>query len=98
MSSHSEISDLIIQIKEEFNKKKGLENLKQSMRLLKLSEKEEENNICLKLIANQGAWKCKTCQKKKESVYCNECWGKIRAEHINLKHHYVYKLDYICGT
>ena len=98
MSSHSEISDLIIQIKEEFNKKKGLENLKQSMRLLKLSEKERENNICLKLIANQGAWKCKTCQKKKESVYCNECWGKIRAEHINLKHHYVYKLDYICGT
>ena len=52
MSSHSEISDLIIQIKEEFNKKKGLENLKQSMRLLKLSEKERENNICLKLIAN----------------------------------------------
>ena len=94
--SHKEMSDLISSTQETFNKKMGVESLNQSMRLLKLTEVKEENNICLKLIANQGVWKCKDCQKKKESIYCNECWGKIKAEHI--KHHYIYISDYICGT
>ena len=94
--SHKEMSDLISSTQETFNKKMGVESLNQSMRLLKLTEVKEENNICLKLIANQGVWKCKDCQKKKESIYCNECWGKIKSEHI--KHHYIYISDYICGT
>ena len=50
--SHKEMSDLISSTQETFNKKMGVESLNQSMRLLKLTEVKEENNICLKLIAN----------------------------------------------
>ena len=66
--------------------------------MLKLSKSEEINKICLKLIKNQGVWKCKDCQKNKESIYCNECWGLVRKEHINENHKYEYIGDYICGT
>ena len=98
MSIHNEISKLISKTQEDYNKENGVECIEQLFKLLKLSKSEEINKICLKLIKNQGAWKCKDCQKNKESIYCNECWGLVRKEHINENHKYEYIGDYICGT
>ena len=98
MSLHKEILDLIKKTQEDYKKINGADSLDQLMRFLKLTEKNDENEICLKLIKNQGCWKCKDCQKNKESIYCNECWGKVKEEHIKQNHNYVYISDYICGT
>ena len=98
MSTHKEISQLISKTQEDFNKINGAESLNQSMRFLKLTETNDENKICLKLITNQGVWKCKCCQKNKESIYCNECWGRVKEEHIKSNHNYEYISNYICGT
>ena len=98
MSIHNEISYLILKTQDNYNKQMGVECIQQLFKLLKLSEFEEKNKICLKLIKNQGVWKCKDCQKNKESIYCNECWGNIRQKHINSGHKYEYIGDYICGT
>ena len=98
MSIHNEISKLISKTQEDYNKENGVECIEQLFKLLKLSKSEEINKICLKLIKNQGVWKCKDCQKNKESIYCNECWGLVRKEHINENHKYEYIGDYICGT
>ena len=98
MSTHFEISQLISKTQENFNKINGAESLNQSMRYLKLTDTNDENKLCLKLITNQGVWKCKDCQKNKESIYCNECWGKVKEEHIKLNHNYEYISNYICGT
>ena len=95
---HSEISKLISKTQEDYNKENGVECIDQLFKYLKLSTTEETNKICLKLIKNQGVWKCKDCQKNKESIYCNECWGLVRKEHINEGHKYEYIGDYICGT
>ena len=98
MSSHKEISYLISKTQNDYNKQMGVNCIEQLFKLLNLSESEEKNKICLKLIKNQGVWKCKDCQKNKESIYCNECWGNIRQKHIDEKHKYEYIGDYICGT
>ena len=97
MSTHIEISQLITKTQGNFNENNSTESLSQSMKLLGLTEpKHDENKICLKLINNQGAWKCKDCQKNKESIYCNDCWGYVREKHIN--HNYEYISNYNCGT
>ena len=98
MSTHMEISQLITKTQTNFNKTNFAECLNQSMKYLKLTETNDEKEICLKLITNQGAWKCKDCQKNKESIYCNECWGNVKEKHIQLKHNYEYISNYICGT
>ena len=96
MFAHQTISKLILQTQEEYNKSNGLANLEESMTLLKLIDTKEDNKICLKQIKNQGAWKCKDCQKNKGSIYCNECWGNVRQYHA--EHDYIYVNDYILGT
>ena len=98
MSSHNEISYLISKTQDDYKKQMEVDCIQQLFKLLKLSESEEKNKICLKLIKNQGVWKCKNCQKNKESIYCNECWGNIGQKHIEKKHKYEYIGDYICGT
>ena len=95
---HNEISKLISKTQEDYNKENGVECIQQLLKFLNLSKSEETNKICLKLIKNQGVWKCKDCQKNKESIYCNECWALVRKEHISEGHKYEYIGDYICGT
>ena len=72
MSSHKEISYLISKTQNDYNKQMGVNCIEQLFKLLNLSESEEKNKICLKLIKNQGVWKCKDCQKNKESIYNEE--------------------------
>ena len=95
---HNEISKLISKTQEDYNKENGVECVQQLLKFLSLTKSEESNKICLKLIKNQGVWKCKDCQKNKESIYCNECWALVRNEHIKEGHKYEYIGDYICGT
>jgi hypothetical protein len=53
------------------------------MKLLGLTEtKHDENKICLKLINNQGAWKCKDCQKKIKSQYIAMNVGDMLGKNI----------------
>ena len=98
MSSHKEILEAIKNTQEEYKKINCAESIEQLMKYLKLTETNDENPICLKLINNQGIWKCKDCQKNKESIYCNECWGRVKDEHIKHDHNYEYIPDYIYGT
>ena len=99
MNEHEIISQLLIKTIDNFKKKKNVENLTQLMKLIKITDSElSHQRICLKPMKNQGAWKCKNCQKNKESIYCNECWGRIKDKHIAENHSYEYILDLICGT
>ena len=97
MSTHQEIGNLLSKTQEEFNKKNWVDNLQSSMKLLKMTDTKQKNKICLQLIKNQGVWKCK-CLANKESIYCNDCWGRIKDKHIAKSHYFEYIIDYICGT
>ena len=100
MNDHEYIHQLINNTIDNFKKKKNVENISQLMKFLKITSDSEisSQKICLRPIKNQGAWKCKDCQKNKESFYCNECWGKVKDKHISKNHNYEYYLDLFCAT
>ena len=100
MNDHEYILQLINNTIDNFKKKKNVENISQLMKFLKITSDSEisSQKICLRPIKNQGAWKCRDCQKNKESFYCNECWGKVKDKHISKNHNYEYYLDLFCAT
>ena len=69
-----EIDKLIEEAKMELQKVNNVNDISDLIKLISLTDDNElSKNVCLKPIKNQGAWRC-SCQKNKESIYCNDCW------------------------
>ena len=74
-----------------FTKKKTFEEMALYFKELEI----DASTICAKKMVNVGAWRCKDCAKTDNTIFCQECWSKMREKH---KDHDVIFLSTSNGT
>ena len=56
---------------------------------------EESNTVCSKKMDGVGGWRCQDCAKSESTIFCQDCWSKMKDKH---KDHDVIFNNQINGT
>ena len=55
----------------------------------------DSNTICSKKMETVGAWRCEDCVNTENTIFCQECWSKMKDKH---KDHKILFLNRVSGT
>ena len=42
---------------------------------------EESNTVCSKKMEGVGGWRCQDCAKSESTIFCQDCWSKMKDKH-----------------